>query len=71
LGNRLADVAHAFALARRCVRVVRQNLLWAILYNAASIPLALLGALPPWAAGLGMALSSLFVVLNSARLARH
>jgi P-type Cu2+ transporter len=71
LGNRLADVAFAFTLARRCVRVVRQNLLWAVLYNAASIPLALLGALPPWAAGLGMALSSLFVVLNSTRLARR
>ncbi len=70
LANRLQDVAFAFELARRSVRVVRQNLAWALTYNAACIPLALLGWLPPWAAGLGMALSSLAVVLNSMRLAR-
>jgi Cu2+-exporting ATPase len=71
LANRLQDVAFAFELARRSVRVVRQNLAWAVTYNAACIPLALLGWLPPWAAGLGMALSSLAVVLNSMRLARR
>jgi Cu2+-exporting ATPase len=70
LGNRLADLVSAFAVARRSVLVVRQNLFWAVLYNAACIPLALLGWLPPWAAGLGMAASSLVVVLNSLRLAR-
>ena len=47
-----------------------QNLWWAALYNAACVPLALLGALPPWAEGLGMALSSLLVVGNALRLAR-
>jgi Cu2+-exporting ATPase len=52
------------------MRVVRQNLAWAALYNAACIPLALAGLLPPWAAGLGMAGSSLFVVLNASRLGR-
>jgi len=40
-------------------------------YNAAvCVPLAVLGLMPPWLAGLGMAASSLGVVLNSARLAR-
>jgi Cu2+-exporting ATPase len=34
------------------------------------VPLALAGWLPPWAAGLGMASSSLLVILNSLRLAR-
>jgi Cu2+-exporting ATPase len=34
------------------------------------VPLAIAGAMPPWLAGLGMAASSLFVVLNAARLAR-
>jgi Cu2+-exporting ATPase len=70
LGSRLADVADAFELARGTVRVVRQNLGWALFYNAACIPLALIGWLPPWAAGLGMAGSSLLVVLNSLRLAQ-
>jgi P-type Cu2+ transporter len=70
LGSRLSDVADTVALSRRTVRVVRQNLAWAALYNAACIPLALIGWLPPWAAGLGMASSSLLVVLNSLRLSR-
>jgi len=52
------------------VRVIRQNLAWSALYNLACVPLALAGLLPPWAAGLGMALSSLLVVLNALRLAR-
>ncbi len=70
LGTRLAAVADARDLAQRTVRVIRQNLAWAALYNATCIPLALLGWLPPWAAGLGMAGSSLVVVLNALRLAR-
>jgi len=70
LGNRLQALADARRLARRTMRVVRQNLAWAAAYNAACIPLALAGWLPPWAAGVGMAASSLFVVANSMRLAR-
>ena len=70
VSNRLSDLVTARALARRTMRVVRQNLWWAALYNAACVPMALVGWLPPWAAGLGMAASSLFVVMNSLRLAR-
>jgi Cu2+-exporting ATPase len=70
LSTRLGDVMQARVLARRSLRVIRQNLGWSVLYNATCIPLALSGWLPPWAAGLGMASSSLFVVLNSLRLAR-
>jgi Cu2+-exporting ATPase len=70
LAGRLTDVPHAIALARRSVRVLRANLAWAAVYNAACVPLALAGWLPPWAAGLGMAASSLVVVLNALRLSR-
>ena len=63
-------VPTAVRIARRTLRVIRQNLAWAALYNAACIPLALAGWLPPWLAGLGMALSSLAVVLNAQRLGR-
>jgi len=70
LGNSLQGVAAARAMARRTMRVIRQNITWALLYNLVSVPLALAGLLPPWAAGLGMATSSLLVVLNSLRLSR-
>ncbi len=70
VSNRLGDIAAARHAARRTVRIVHQNLFWAASYNASAIPMALLGWLPPWAAGLGMALSSLLVIANAARAAR-
>ena len=70
LGDQLMVVAHALTLARKTMAVVRQNLWWALLYNAACVPLAVMGLLPAWLAGLGMASSSLGVILNSLRLAR-
>ena len=68
LGDQLWLVPQAVLLARRTLRVVRQNLWWAAAYNALSVPLAVAGYMPAWLAGLGMALSSLLVVLNAARL---
>jgi len=70
LGEQLMSVVQAVALSRRTLRIVRQNLWWALLYNAACVPLAVAGLLPAWLAGLGMASSSLLVVLNALRLAR-
>ena len=70
LGDSLALVLQTTLLARRTLRVVRQNLAWAAGYNALCVPLAVAGTMPAWLAGLGMALSSLLVVLNAARLAR-
>jgi Cu2+-exporting ATPase len=70
VSNRLLALPQALALATKTRRVLRQNLAWAALYNAACVPLALAGWLPPLAAGIGMAASSLFVVLNAQRLNR-
>lgn len=67
-GGQLDGVAHVLRQARRARRVVRQNLAWAAAYNALSVPLAIAGMMPPWLAGIGMAASSLLVVLNAARL---
>jgi P-type Cu2+ transporter len=68
LSGRVGDVAYAQALARRTLRIVKQNLAWAAAYNTLCIPLALMGLMPAWLAGLGMASSSLLVVGNALRL---
>jgi Cu2+-exporting ATPase len=70
MGGSLLVVARSVQLARRMLRVVKQNLAWAALYNAVCVPLAAFGFLPAWLAGLGMALSSLWVVLNALRLTK-
>ncbi|MDT8450906.1 MAG: heavy metal translocating P-type ATPase [Wenzhouxiangellaceae bacterium] len=69
-GRDLHPAARAFELAPRVRRIVRQNLGWALAYNAAALPLAAIGLIPPWAAAIGMSLSSLGVVLNARRLGR-
>ena len=69
-GDQLDAIVQTVQVARKTVRVVRQNLAWAAVYNLACIPLAMAGWLPAWLAGLGMAASSLLVVLNASRLSR-
>ena len=68
LGENLARLAEAVELARQTRRIVRQNLAWAFAYNLSAIPLAMLGWITPWMAGIGMSASSLLVVANALRL---
>ena len=70
-GGRLTNVVDALLLSRRTLTIVRQNLSWAAIYNAICVPLAVFGLLPAWLAGLGMASSSLLVVLNALRLSKN
>jgi Cu2+-exporting ATPase len=67
----LRDLPRAIGHARLTLRVVRQNIAWAFAYNLLVLPLALAGALTPWAAALGMSASSLVVALNALRLERR
>jgi Cu2+-exporting ATPase len=64
----LPAIAGAVSHARRTLRIIRQNLIWAAGYNALAIPVAAMGWMPPWAAAIGMSASSILVVLNARRL---
>jgi Cu2+-exporting ATPase len=68
LGDDLRQLAVGAGLARRTLRIIRQNLAWAFAYNLSAIPLAMAGWVTPWMAGIGMSASSLLVVLNALRL---
>jgi Cu2+-exporting ATPase len=67
----LEPLTEAFALSRKAMAVVRQNLVWAICYNLIALPLAATGILAPWMAALGMSGSSLLVTMNALRLGRR
>ncbi len=63
-------VADAIDISDRTWRKIRQNLVWAFVYNVVGIPVAALGLLNPVLAGAAMALSSVSVVTNALLLRR-
>lgn len=78
LGGHISKLPKAINLARKTMRVIKQNLFWAFFYNVIGIPIAA-GALYPFIgimlnpaiAGAAMAFSSVSVVTNSLLLKRH
>ncbi len=70
MSDGLEPLATAVHVARRTLRVVRQNLAWAVGYNLVALPLAATGTLAPWMAAIGMSASSLLVTGNALRLTR-
>ena len=68
MSNRLTDLAYGVKLSHMALKLIRQNLAWAVAYNVVAIPAAVTGLLEPWHAALGMSLSSLLVVFNALRL---
>lgn len=70
LNSSLDILPRTLAFARKSRRIIRQNVIWSVSYNATAITFALMGLLPPWLAALGMSLSSILVVSNAGRLRR-
>ncbi len=70
ISQNLQQLPDAFRLTQQTLRVIHQNLTWALAYNLTALPLAASGMIAPWMAALGMTLSSLIVVANALRLDR-
>jgi Cu2+-exporting ATPase len=70
LSPRLTRIVEGVEISRASRRIIRQNLIWSVCYNASALPLAAMGFVPPWLAALGMSASSLVVVGNALRLTR-
>lgn len=71
LNPQLTLVAELLNIAKQTKQKIRQNILWAVGYNVIILPFAILGILTPWMAVIGMSLSSIIVVYNSARLLKQ
>ena len=67
----LTAITDLFSVAKKTMLIIRQNILWAIAYNSVMLPLAIMGWVTPWIAGIGMAISSMIVCVNSARLLKE
>jgi Cu2+-exporting ATPase len=68
LSDRVENLLGGVRMSRKTMRIIRQNLAWALVYNVAALPLAAAGFVAPWMAALGMSASSLVVVANALRL---
>jgi Cu2+-exporting ATPase len=70
INGELSVIAQSLLIAKKTRRIIKQNIFWAFGYNMTALPLAALGMIPPYAAAIGMSLSSLVVVTNALRLSK-
>lgn len=70
LTSDVEDILSLYRAAKNASWIIRQNLFWAAGYNLLAIPVAAVGLVPPWAAAIGMSVSSLIVAGNASRAAR-
>ncbi|MET0356871.1 MAG: heavy metal translocating P-type ATPase [Cellvibrio sp.] len=70
LSNQLTLLPQAIEIAYRTRKIIKQNLMFSLTYNVIALPLAAMWHVAPWAAAIGMTMSSLIVVLNALRLSK-
>lgn len=70
LNDDLRTLTRLINLANRTTSIIRQNLSWALGYNILAVPAAAFGFVPPWAAAIGMSVSSFIVVFNALRMTK-
>ncbi|OZB73043.1 MAG: hypothetical protein B7X37_09225 [Halothiobacillus sp. 14-55-98] len=68
INDQLKQIPFSLRYSRRVMANIKENLGWSVVYNAIAIPLAAAGFVQPWAAAIGMSLSSILVVGNALRL---
>ncbi len=69
-GGKVSKIIDAFRVSKETIRVIKQNLFWALFYNMICIPFSLSSVIEPWMGALAMSFSSVTVVGNALRL-RH
>ena len=67
-GGKVSHIIDAFRVSKETIRVIRQNLFWALFYNLICVPFALSALIEPWMGALAMSFSSVTVVSNALRL---
>ncbi len=68
MGNSLNSIEDLLHISKKTNIIIKQNIIWALIYNLSVTPLAMMGYLTPWMAAIGMSVSSLFVILNAKRI---
>ena len=71
LNSDVHSIPESLHLARKALRIIKQNLFWAFFYNALGVPLAALGFMSPVVCAAAMAISDLVVIGNALRLLRR
>lgn len=67
-GGKVSKIIDAFRVSKETIRVIKQNLFWALFYNLICVPFALSSLIEPWMGALAMSFSSVTVVSNALRL---
>ncbi len=70
LTEQLSHLMVGINIAHQTLKIIRQNVIWAIAYNVLALPAAAIGWISPWMAAIGMSFSSLLVVANALRLVK-